>query len=596
MSQQPRKLGAEYPFSNTLYVYLYGSLVYHEGVPEITPRDFETIYKACSQLLQGRQHINGEVLCCLLLIPDLKVNQFYTHFLNSANEIRSSADSESKLKHEIKKWQTKINRVQNSHHLEELDHQESTIKKQITSPIAWLVASALESKDYRGEYTDCIDISVRTTFQNFLERQKVAYDERILEVTVDDRPIGNPEDYYDTEAFPILRQAWDDAKVNRPPIASLDNGQNLFLQSLKAKARQNRFHPVEQFLNKLPKVNLGYIKGFCKLMGLKHNSFESAMVTKWLVSAISRALNPGAQVDTMLVIQGPKGLGKSRTIRLLSSPTEENWYYQVGSGGSKDETMACHKSWISNYDELAFLKSEKNRNELKEWLTKTVDTFRAPFERKPEDFPRRFVFCGTTNDLEFLSSDPALQRRFLAVSVTSMPSEKWLKANVVNVWAEAKQLHDEGYQHWFTPEQERQHESHMSKYTGVDLQEDLALQIITYLAFNYNAVPQIELSRLLVKYDKALENRVKRGQAIQRAMEQLKAPGNYKAQPSINGARVPVYLLPEVNHPGTFCPLETEWDNETGRPKLGKNDSLQWECPILSTTPKFHRNPTNPEH
>ena len=471
----------------------------------------------------------------------------------------------------------------------------------MASPIAWLVTSALESKDYRGEYTGCIDTSTRTTFQNFLERQKVAYDERILEITVDGQPIGDPEDFYDITAFPILRQAWDTTpKNNRPPIASLDNGQNLFLQSLRAKAKQNRFHPVERFLNRLPKVNPGYIKGFCKLMGLKPDSFESVMVTKWLVSAVSRALNPGLKVDMMLVIQGPKGIRKSSVIQALASPISENWYYQVGSEGAKDVTMACHRSWISNYDELAFLKSEKNRNELKEWMTKTVDTFRPPYGKKPEDHDRRFVFCGTTNDLEFLSSDPALGRRFLAVSATSMPSNEWIKANAANVWAEAKQLHDGGYQHWLTPDEEKLHEAYMYKFTGVDLQEETALQLIKYVAFTFNAIPQTELSKLLVKHDAALAHKAKRGQAIQRAMEQLGVSGNYKSKVTIGSEQIKVYTLPKVKDRGTFFfTSEYEYNDEVGEPVRVSGDDgaaggyLWFECPILSQTKEFRRDSNN---
>jgi predicted P-loop ATPase len=442
------------------------------------------------------------------------------------------------------------------------------------------------------KYKVCIEPSIRATFQNFLKLHDISYNEQTREITVGGSTIGDPDSYYDTAVFPILLQAWEAKKYGRPPLSALDNGTNTFLQSLKAAARQNPFHPVEQFLTQLPNVDPGYIAEFCGLMGLEPNSFQATLVTKWLVAAVHRALNPGAQVDTMLVIHGKKGIGKSRTIRFLSNPTNENWYYQVGSGNSKDETMACHKSWISNYDELAFLKSEKNRNELKEWLTKTADTFRAPFERKPEDFPRRFVFCGTTNDLEFLSSDPALQRRFFAITATSMPSEKWLKEKVVKLWAEVKQLHDSGYQHWLTPEEETQHEIHMAKYTGVDLQEDLVLQIIKYLGYHYVAVPQTELSKICTKYDKALENRVKRGQAIQRAMGQLGAPENYKAQPRINGERVPVYKLPRSVEPGQFSPFRKIWDSRQDR--FENIDEIADICPILYGSDefllKFHEN------
>lgn len=582
---------SEHIFSNPLHAYLYASFIQTNDPHAINRRDFELLYTACSQLLTSKDYIQNEILTCLLQVPGLKVSTFYTHFYPGANQLRSSSKGESNIEYTITNCQRKINQALLYSSVAEHGYEDSesaTIRDQFVSPVAWLVSHAASQKDWRGEYTGCMDISIRTTFQNFLERKKVTFNERILKVFVDGSEIEDTENYFDTEVHPPLREAWEFVKT-KPPISALDNGTNIFIQSLKAKAHKNRFHPVEQFIRSLPSVEPGTIAEFCSIMGFSSDSFETLMVKKWLVSAIHRALNPGAQVDTMLVIHGKKGIGKSRAIRFLSSPTQENWYYQVGSGNPKEEALSCHRSWISNYDELAFLKSEKNRNELKEWLTKTTDTFRAPYECSPADFLRRFVFCGTTNDLEFLSSDPALQRRFFAVTATSMPSEEWLNANVVNLWADAKQLHDSGHQHWLTQDEEELHEKHMARYTGIDLQEDLALRIIKELAFTYRAIPQTELSSLLVKYDKSLENRIKRGQVIQRAMEQLDAPLNYKARTTLRGERIKVYVLPEVTGRNTFNFIEKKFDEDKNE-YMDHANSLLWDCPILYHTKEFYRN------
>ena len=47
----------------------------------------------------------------------------------------------------------------------------------------------------------------------------------------------------------------------------------------------------------------------------------------------------------------------------------------------------------------------KNIEQIKSFLSRQKETYKVPYEVHPEDRPRQCVFCGTSNDLNFLPLD-----------------------------------------------------------------------------------------------------------------------------------------------------------------------------------------------
>lgn len=57
----------------------------------------------------------------------------------------------------------------------------------------------------------------------------------------------------------------------------------------------------------------------------------------------------------------------------------------------------------------------KNIEQIKSFLSRQKETYKVPYEVYPEDRPRQCVFCGTSNDLNFLPLDRTGNRRFAPV-------------------------------------------------------------------------------------------------------------------------------------------------------------------------------------
>lgn len=93
----------------------------------------------------------------------------------------------------------------------------------------------------------------------------------------------------------------------------------------------------------------------------------------------------------------------------------------------------------------------KNIEQIKSFLSRQKETYKVPYEVHPEDRPRQCVFCGTSNDLNFLPLDRTGNRRFAPVmtdmskaEVHILDNEAESKAYIEQAWAEAMVLYRQG--------------------------------------------------------------------------------------------------------------------------------------------------------
>lgn len=206
---------------------------------------------------------------------------------------------------------------------------------------------------------------------------------------------------------------------------------------LSQVAAAHSYNPVVDYLQGLqwdgkPRLDTIFIDYF----GDTDISYTRAVARKSLVAAVARAMDPGIKFDQMTVILGPQGVGKSTWVARLGG----RWFSNsVGTFEGKEAAELLQGNWIIEIGELEAMNKSDVRA-IKQFLSRTVDEYRAAYGRRTERHPRRCVFFGTTNDHEYLK-DPTGNRRFWPIECGPEPKksifEDLTETEAGQIWAEA---------------------------------------------------------------------------------------------------------------------------------------------------------------
>ena len=212
-------------------------------------------------------------------------------------------------------------------------------------------------------------------------------------------------------------------------------------------ADDRSYHPIREFLaslpewDKVPRVDTILVD----FLGASDNAYVRAVTRKTLCGAIARVMNPGCKFDTMLVLNGPQGKGKSTLISRLCG----EWFNDsLLLNDTKDKTAAekLQGYWILEIGELAGLKKTEIET-LRGFLSRQNDIYRASFGRRATPHPRQCVFIGTTNAENGYLRDTAGNRRFWPVKTpgdAARASWEMTEEEIRQIWAEALVRYKEG--------------------------------------------------------------------------------------------------------------------------------------------------------
>lgn len=184
---------------------------------------------------------------------------------------------------------------------------------------------------------------------------------------------------------------------------------------------------------------------FQDCFGADDSEYTRCVGMNFWTSLVARIARPGCKVDTMIVLEGPQGAGKSKALSIIGG----NWFAEAHeSPTTKDFYLNLAGKLVVEIGEMdSFSRAEVTK--VKQVITCQTDRYRAPYERRSADHPRRCVFAGTTNRDDW-NRDETGARRFWPIFCTDIRHDI-IEFNRDQLFAEAYQRLLSGADWWTMP-------------------------------------------------------------------------------------------------------------------------------------------------
>lgn len=214
-----------------------------------------------------------------------------------------------------------------------------------------------------------------------------------------------------------------------------------------AVAAERAYHPVKEYLDSLPewdgmrRVETLLIDYF----GAEDTSYVKAVIRKTMAAAVARIYTPGIKFDSVLILNGPQGIGKSTFFAKLAG----DWFSDsltITDMKDKAGPEKLQGYWILELGELAGMR-KTDVETVKSFLSRVDDKYRASYGVTVENHPRQCVVVGSTNAEGGFLRDITGNRRFWPVRVDGCGTKKpWQMTaeDVRQIWAESLTLYRAG--------------------------------------------------------------------------------------------------------------------------------------------------------
>lgn len=331
----------------------------------------------------------------------------------------------------------------------EFDEDEINDDNQSESPV---VSKAKPIKDWISKLSIGIDGAIENTSKNLeiiLENDKnlqgFAYNELSNRVEVIGRvPWDRPKDNrFWREADESQLRLYIDKKY-------IEFKERNFEVAFNSIVDNRRFHPVRDYLDTLPKWDgvKRVEEVFIKFLSADDNEYTRAITKKTFAACVARAYHPGTKFDSIPVLDGAQGIGKSTLIKYLAG--EEFFSDNLSLTDMNDKTAAekIQGNWLIEIGELSGMK-KADIEKVKSFVSTTDDKYRASYGRVVESHPRQCVIFATVNgDGRGYLRDITGNRRFWIVKCNQTLQKRMWDENDKDYrdqfWSEAKEIYESG--------------------------------------------------------------------------------------------------------------------------------------------------------
>ena len=240
------------------------------------------------------------------------------------------------------------------------------------------------------------------------------------------------------------------------------------------------FDPFRFYLTRLPPWNDDkddYIMELAMSVVVKGGAEEQLLfcqcLKKWLVGMVAGWIDAQVVNNVILVLIGAQGLYKTTWFSYLLPP-ELRPYFRIKTNASrmtKDDLLSLTQFGLLCYEELDTMTS-RELNELKSVVTMPSVDERPAYGRYHEHRRHLASFCGTGNNMQFLS-DATGNRRWLPFEVESISSPRQFPLNYAGIYAQAYRLWRDGFQYWFSQAEIQRLSTHNEQFETPRLEREL---------------------------------------------------------------------------------------------------------------------------
>ena len=232
------------------------------------------------------------------------------------------------------------------------------------------------------------------------------------------------------------------------------------------------FHPFREYLDNLnPSPNgegSDYIRELAETVRVKGGDEEQELfylyLKKWLVAMVAAWVDETAVNNVILVLIGEQGSYKTTWFNYLLPPELKQYFYTKTNSNrmTKDDLLTLAQYGLVCCEELDTM-SPRDLNQLKAAVTMPSIDERAAYAHYHEHRKHIASFCGTGNNVQFLS-DPTGNRRWLPFEIEQIRNPRDHPFNYEGIYAEAYGLYNSGFQFWFDQDEIRRLSRHNEHY------------------------------------------------------------------------------------------------------------------------------------
>jgi predicted P-loop ATPase len=276
--------------------------------------------------------------------------------------------------------------------------------------------------------------------------------ERDLFAMVDNPFVTQPTDCWQPISDRIVNSLWAEMSATKPVRA-----QDIF--RVMESDFVPDYNPFRYYLEHLPPWDgqSDHILAMSVSVQVKGGVEEQLLfadyLKKWLVGMVAAWVDPNVVNNVILVLIGEQGSYKTTWFNYLLPPELKMYFYTKTNANrmGRDDLLTLAQYALVCCEELDTMKPAE-LNQLKAAVTMPSIDERAAYAHFHEHRQHIASFCGTGNNVQFLSDETG-NRRWLPFEIERITSPREMPFDYEGIYSQAFALYQEGFQYWFSREE-----------------------------------------------------------------------------------------------------------------------------------------------